>query len=172
MEIPSVLNTFNVYTDAGSKLVGVASELELPELTQMSDDMDAAAVLGTIDDPATGQFESMEMTIKWKWYDQKLFRLLKTPKYSQYTIRGSQQVTDSKTGNTTYKSIKIVVRGKLKSMNLGTLSKAKNINPETKLELTYINIKIDKKPRLLIDKLNFKYEVNGADQLKKIRKQV
>lgn len=172
MEIPSVLNTYNVYDDAGDKLVGVANELELPELVQMSDDMDAAAVLGVIDDPATGQFESMEATIKWKWMDRRFFKMLRTAKFSQFTIRGSQQVTDSKTGNTTYKGIKIVVRGKIKSMNLGTLAKAKNINPETKLELTYINIKIDKEPRLLIDKLNFKYEVNGVDQLAKIRKQV
>lgn len=172
MEIPSVLNTYNVYTEKGQKLVGVANELELPELTAITDDLDGTAVLGMIEDPATGHFESTEMTIKWKWMDRKFFRMARTATYSQFTIRGSQQVTDSKTGNTDYKPIKIVVRGKMKSMNLGTLAKAKNINPETVLELTYINIKINKEPRLLLDKLNFKYELNGADMLKKIRKQV
>lgn len=172
MKIPSVLNTYNVYDNIGNKLIGVANELELPELEAMTDDVDGSGVLGVFADPATGQFESTEMNIKWKWMDARFFRIARTATFSQFTIRGSQQVTDPKTGNTDYWPLKIVVRGKMKNMKLGTLAKAKNINPETVLEVLYLNIKINKEPRLLLDKLNFRYEVNGVDMMKKIRKQV
>lgn len=171
MDIPSVLNHYNVYSD-GEKLIGAGNDLELPELVNMTDDLDGTAILGTLEEPATGQFESMEMTIKWEWLDKKFFRVGRTSSHPQFTIRASQQVTDSRTGMTDYKPIKIVVRGKNKSINLGTFSKAKKIAPETKIEIAYIKIVIGGEVRLELDKLNFKYILNGIDMMKKIRRQI
>ena len=43
---------------------------------------------------------------------------------------------------------------------------------EVELEIIYIKIQINNKTKLELDKLNFKFVLNGKDMLKKIRKQI
>lgn len=169
--LPGVLNNFNVYSE-GEKQVGVAGEVDLPELAMMSDTIDGAGIMGAIEDPATGQFGSMVIKLKWTEYSPELFEICDTSKVSQVTLRGSQQVQDAETGFTDYRGIKVVTRVKCKTLNLGTAAKAKKIAAETDFEVLYIKVEIDKEICLVIDKLNMRYAINGRDLLKKIRKQI
>lgn len=68
--------------------------------------------------------------------------------------------------------MKIVVRGKATTTNLGKLVKGKKGNPEVELEVYYIKIVMDGVTELELDKLNFKFVLHGQDMLKKIRRQV
>jgi P2 family phage contractile tail tube protein len=79
---------------------------------------------------------------------------------------------DPTTGETGYYPVRIAVRGKASNTNLGKITKGKTGEPEIELEVLYIKISINNKITFELDKLNFKFKLNGVDMLAKIRKQV
>lgn len=82
------------------------------------------------------------------------------------------QCMDPKTGVTDYYPVKIVLRGKASTTTLGKMAKAKKGEPEIEMEILYIKILINNKTMLELDKLNFKFVLNGVDMLAKIRSMV
>lgn len=169
--IPEVLNHFNIY-NSGNKLVGVSGEVELPELEAMTDTIEGAGIIGEIEDPVTGQFSSMSLTIPFATLYDSIFKICSTTKPADLTLRGSMQCMDPTTGATDYYPVKVVVRGKAKKTSLGKMSKGKKMEAEVELEVFYIKVDINGKNVLELDKLNFKYKLNGVDMLAKIRKQI
>lgn len=170
--IPEVLNHYNVYNDAAKKLIGISGEIELGDLEAITDTIEGAGVLGEIEDPVTGQFSSIKIKIPFAVLYEDLFSLMNTTKPPQLTLRASMQCMDPSTGETGYYPVKIVVRGKAASTSLGKVTKGKKGEPEIELEILYIKIMINNKTTLELDKLNFKFVLNGTDMLKKIRDQV
>ena len=169
--IPEVLNHFNVYNDLAKKLIGISGELELPEMEAITDTLEGSGVLGEIEDPVTGQFSSMKMKIPFAVLYEDMFSIMNTTKPPQLTLRSSMQCMDPSTGETGYYPVKIVVRGKASTSNMGKVVKGKKMEPEVELEILYIKIQINNKTVLELDKLNFKYVLNGVDMLAKIRSQ-
>lgn len=170
--IPEVLNHYNVYNDAAKKLIGISGEIELGDLEAITDTIEGAGVLGEIEDPVTGQFSSVKIKIPFAVLYEDLFSLMNTTKPPQLTLRASMQCMDPTTGETGYYPVKIVVRGKASKTGLGKVTKGKKGEPEIELEILYIKIMINNKTTLELDKLNFKFVLNGVDMLKKIRDQV
>lgn len=169
--IPEVLNHFNVYNDSAKKLIGISGELELPEMESITDTIEGSGVLGEIEDPVTGQFSSMKMKIPFSVLYEDMFSIMNTTNPPQLTLRASMQCMDPSTGETGYYPVKIVVRGKASTSNMGKVVKGKKMEPEVELEILYIKIQINNKTVLELDKLNFKYVLNGVDMLAKIRSQ-
>ena len=128
-------------------------------------------MLGEIEDPVTGQFSSMKMKIPFAVLYEDMFSIMNTTKPPQLTLRASMQCMDPSTGETGYYPVKIVVRGKASTSNMGKVVKGKKMEPEVELEILYIKIQINNKTVLELDKLNFKYVLNGVDMLAKIRSQ-
>ena len=170
--IPEVLNHYNVYNDAAKKLIGISGEIELGDLEAITDTIEGAGVLGEIEDPVTGQFSSLKIKIPFSVLYEDLFSLMNTTKPPQLTLRASMQCMDPTTGETGYYPVKIVVRGKASKTGLGKVTKGKKGEPEIELEILYIKIMINNKNTLELDKLNFKFVLNGVDMLKKVRDQV
>ena len=169
--LPEVINHYNVYNDA-NRVVGISGEVELPELEAITDTIEGAGILGEIEDPVTGQFSSIKVKIPFAVLYEDLFSLMNTTKTPQLTLRGSMQCMDPTTGATDYYPVKIVSRGKASTTSLGKLAKGKKGEPEIELEVFYLKILINNKTMLELDKLNFKYVLNGVDMLAKIRSQV
>ena len=169
--IPEVLNHFNVYNDSAKKLIGISGELELPEMEAITDTIEGSGVLGEIEDPVTGQFSSMKMKIPFSVLYEDMFSIMNTTKPPQLTLRASMQCMDPSTGETGYYPVKIVVRGKASTSNMGKVVKGKKMEPEVELEILYIKIQINNKTVMELDKLNFKFVLNGVDMLTKIRSQ-
>lgn len=124
-----------------------------------------------MEDAVTGQFSSAKIKIPFSNLYTDLFSLMDTTKPPQLTLRGSMQVMDSSTGGTDYVPVKIVVRGKATNSSLGKLSKGKKGEPEIEMEILYLKVMINNKTTLELDKLNFKFVLNGKDMLAKIRSQ-
>ena len=171
MIIPEVMNNYNVYNDRAKKLIGISGEVELPELEAITDTVEAAGVLGEVEDPVTGQFSSAKIKIPFSHLYEDIFTLMDTTNPPQLTLRGSMQVMNSSTGGTDYVPVKIVVRGKATTSSLGKLVKGKKGEPEIELEILYIKVMINNRTTLELDKLNFKFAINGKDMLAKIRSQ-
>lgn len=169
--IPEVLNHYNVYK-SGTKLIGISGEIELPELEAITDTIEGAGVIGEIEDPVTGQFASATIKIPFSVLYDDYFSLLDTTNPPELTLRQSMQCMDPSTGVTGYYPVKIVVRGKAKTSSLGKVVKGKKGEPEVELEILYIKIMINNFCTLELDKLNFKFTLNGTDMLAKVRAQV
>lgn len=170
--IPEVLNHYNVYNDKAKKLIGISGEIELGELEALTDTLEGAGVLGEIEDAVTGQFASIKIKIPFSVLYEDMFSIIDTTTPPQLTLRASMQCMDPTTGATDYYPVKIVVRGKATNTNLGKATKGKKMEPEVELEVLYIKIQINNKTTLELDKLNFKFVLNGKDMLAKIRSQV
>ena len=170
--LPEVLNDFNLYDDDANKLIGQTGEIELPDFNMITDTLQGSGVLGEIEDPVTGQFESATMKFTWACLHKNYFKLVNTTKPSQLTLRAALQCIDSETGFSDYYPVKIVVRGKAKTVNLGKAEKGKKMECETEIEVIYIKVVVDKETLFELDKLNGVYVLNGEDMLAKIRKYV
>jgi hypothetical protein len=171
LQLPEVLNHFNLYNET-DRMIGIDGAVDLPELSMLKETINGSGVLGEFEDSVTGQFESASMTIRWTCLHPDYFKLVNTTKPSQLTLRASIQMLDTETGYTDYYPVKIVVRGKAKTVNLGTVEKGKKMECETEIEILYIKIMVNSEKLFELDKLNFKYVLNGEDLLKKIRSQV
>ena len=168
--VPELINAYNVYLSG--RLLGVSGEVELPELEAITETIEAAGTLGEIEIPATGHFGSSKVKIPFAILHEHVFKLVDTTKALELTLRGSQQFMDRKTGNTEDIPVKIVVRGKATTNTLGNLVKGKKGEPEIEIETLYLKVDVNNSTLLELDKLNFKYIVNGKDLLAKIRKNV
>lgn len=171
MIIPEVINNYNVYDSKAKKLIGISGEVELPSLEAITDTIEAAGILGEVEDPVTGQFSSMKIKIPFSNLYTDQFNLMDTTNPPQLTLRGSMQVMNSATGGTDYVPVKIVTRGKSTTSSMGKLSKGKKGEPEIEMEVLYLKVMINNKTTLELDKLNFKYVLNGKDMLAKVRSQ-
>ena len=171
MIIPEVINNYNIYDDKARKMIGISGEVELPELEAITDTVEAAGILGEVEDPVTGQFASAKIKIPFSNLYEDIFNLMDTTNPPQLTLRGSMQVMNSVTGGTDYVPVKIVVRGKATTSSLGKFVKGKKGEPEIELEILYLKVMINNKTTLELDKLNSVFAVNGKDMLAKVRSQ-
>lgn len=168
--VPELINAYNVYLSG--RLLGVSGEVELPELEALTETIEAAGVLGEIEAPATGHFGSTKTKIPFAILHEDVFKLVDTTKALELTLRGSEQFQDKRTGNTEDIPVKIVLRGKATTSTLGTLAKGKKGEPEIEIESFYIKVEVNGSVVLELDKLNFKFVVDGKDLMAKIRKNI
>ena len=123
--IPSKINAFNVYKDGPKEtstvLVGLSDEVALPDFGSLTETLSGPGILGEIDDPTLGHFQSMEMEIPFRTMDSDLFTLCNDTSSVTLTLRGSIQYTEADSGATAFKPMRIVVRGKNKGLTGGKM---------------------------------------------------
>lgn len=168
LNIPSKINSFNVYKGT-NKLIGISEEVTLPDFESITEPLSGPGVLGEIDDPTLGHFQSMEMEIPFRTMDKDLFILSNDVSSVTITLRGSIQYMKSN-GTTAFKQMRVVVKGKNKGITGGKAKQGTGTASSIKLEVLYILIEIDNVIEIELDKLNFVYKVHGKDLLEKVRK--
>lgn len=168
--VPELINAYNVYLFG--RLLGVSGEVELPGLEALTETMEQAGVLGELEVPATGHFSSTKIKIPFAILHEDVFRLMDTTQALDLTLRGSEQFMNRKTGNTEDIPVKVVIRGKSTSNTLGTIAKGKKGEPEIEVEVFYIKVDVNNSTLMELDKLNFKYVVNGKDLMARIRRNI
>lgn len=161
--VPEKINEYNVYLD-GEKMVGVVPDVDLPEIGMKASEVEGAGMLGVLDSPAIGQFESMEQEIKFNVLYSSAINMLNPLTAVNITFRAAQQVYD-KSGGYVFKGLRVVEQGRVKKFKPGKIKRAEGMEATVTLELTYIMIEVDGTVMMEIDKLNQKYVVNGQDML-------
>jgi len=165
--IPEKINDFNAYAD-GTKMIGVAASVTLPEINMKSSTVAGVGVNGEIDSPTIGQFESMEQEIQFNTLYSSAADMMSPMSNINLTFRAAQQVYD-KTGGYAFKGLRIVEMGRVKKFKPGKIEKGESMEATVTLELTYIMIEVDGQQLVEIDKLNGVYKVNGVDMLAGVR---
>lgn len=165
--IPTKINMFNLYA-AGNKLLGISEEVTLPDFEALSETISGAGLLGEIDDPTVGHFGSMEQEVPFRVLDEDEVDMMDPTKPVNITLRAAQQVS-TVDGAVTFKAMRVVMRGKNKSLGLGKVKQAAAMGSSIKMELTYILIELAGKPMVELDKLNGVFKIKGVDILAKAR---
>lgn len=168
--IPEKVVNYNVYDDT-DKIVGVAAEVTLPTLENMSETVSGAGILGEYDSPTPGHFSSTTIEIPFRTIIDRSFSLLKN-KGRSIVLRAAQQSYDVAQGKISTRGLKITLRGMPKGLELGKLGVGATTESKNTMEVVYIKIEENGKTLLELDKLNFIYIVNGEDVLAEIRSQI
>lgn len=168
MKIPQVINRFNLYR-SGTKLIGISGEVELPEVTTLTDTIEGAGTGGNLEIPVIGLTDAMEMKIPYVTLSKDAFSMMNPNEATDLTLNGAIQCMDSGSGKIAYSQMSISVRGIVKSFAPGTVKAGGKMDSNVTLSLSYYKIVIDETTMLEIDKLNSVYIVNGTDVLKNVR---
>lgn len=167
--IPQVINLFNIYRE-GNVQIGIASEVTLPEVAYKTVTIEGAGIPGSYEEAVIGSFDSIKQTIPFNNLDTGLIDFSNPMMVQDITLRASQQITNKSTGQTAYRGIRVVERGKCVSFNPGKLKQGDKMDATAVIECMYFLLEIDGKKLTEIDKWNGVYIVNGKDLLEEARK--
>ena len=165
-EIPEVLISAEVYEE-GTRLIGLAN-VTLPEMNAVTAEISGAGVAGKIEIPVEGQFESMEVTLHWRTLFTTPLTLMKSGG-TMLSIRGAMQHYEASTGTVKVVPVRVDVRGRHTSTNLGELNNSGTTETETKLVCDFIKIVVNDRTVVTYDAYNYVYEVNGTDFMGAVR---
>lgn len=171
MAIATKINAYNAYL-SGSKLIGLADEVTLPDFEAMTETLSGAGLLGEIDEPLLGHFKSIEMEIPFRTLNNDIFRLANAQSNVNVTLRMSTQTLNESDMKTDFIPSRVVIKGKNKSFSGGKVKQGNGTGSSIKIEVMYILIEVNGKSKFELDKINFVYKVDGKDLLDKVRKQV
>lgn len=166
-QIPERLINYRAYLE-NNVLVGLAN-VELPELTAMTDTISGSGIAGEVDSPIMGHYESMSATFTFRTIDKGYAEFL-APKTHAIDLRGSQQVNDAGAGVLKSVPVRVIMRGKTKSAPLGSLEVGATTDTEIEVEVEYLKIVINGQTVFELDKFNFKCVINGVDYLASVRR--
>lgn len=166
--IPEKVVNYNVYDDT-EKLVGLSGEVALPNLEAMTETVSGAGMLGEYESANPGHFGSMTIDLTFRTLYDKSFTLLKN-EGRPIVLRAAQQSYDVANGKTSYRGLKITIKGPSKGLNLGNLTVGAPTETVNTFEVLYIKIEENGKVLLELDKLNFVYILGGVDMMKDIKK--
>ena len=89
----------------------------------------------------------------------------------QLTLRAAQQ-TLTVEGNTEFRSMRVVVRGKSATLALGSVKSGSAMESSVTLNLSYILVEVGGESLIELDKLNPTFKVRGVDILQKVREMI
>ncbi len=168
MIIPQVINRFHMYR-GGTRLVGLTGEVELPNITMVTDTMEGAGTGGNMEVPVIGLTDNMEIGIPYMSLARDMFSLANPNETADLSLRGAIQGTDPATGKVVYASLAIFLGGTVKEIVPGKVKAGGKMESSITLTLSRYKIVLDEETVLEIDKLNGIFVVNGKDVLKEVR---
>ena len=167
--IPDKLLGFMGYEGRNSRtMIGVA-DIALPTLSFLSDTLSGAGIAGEVDVPAMGLFSSLTTTINWTSLVQDNIRFT-APRTYHFDFQGSLQLYDHALGEFRPQQIRIVERANPKSITLGNFGPASKMGTSGEFELIYLNISIEGREHIEIDKFGYICRVDGTDFLARVRR--
>lgn len=167
--IPEVIHDFNMYL-SGSKLAGITGEVTIPPLESITATISGPGILGEYDTPVPGHFGNIAQEVPFRCINEDYFKMVDTSKPLELTLRGSIQHTVAATQALDEVGMRVVFRGHPTTVDIGKVAQRNTMDSKIAMNLTYILIEMDGKPRIELDKLAGVYKINGVDQLAKVRR--
>nr|DAL33568.1 MAG TPA_asm: tail tube protein [Caudoviricetes sp.] len=168
--VPEVINDMRVYLDGADDMIG-CKEFKVPELSALTADVEGIGVAGKISAPIEGHFDSMEAELTWQLPTKTSTRLVagRTVSLDAYA---DLQSFDSGASEYAHEAYHVVIRGRVKSHEPGSLKAGEAMESKTTVEVHYIKISIGDTELCEIDKYGYKAVVNGIDLLEQVRKNI
>jgi hypothetical protein len=166
-KIPEVINDARAYIDGADDLIGVKT-IELPSFGSPTEDVTGIGVAGTISAPVQGHFDSMETALEWQIPTKTSSRLVGGAPISLDVYADIQGFDGAETAYT-HDQYHVVVRGRVKNHEPGTVEAQKPMNSKTTIETHYIKIEYAGEVLCEVDKYGYKCVINGQDLLAQVR---
>lgn len=157
-------------TDQNEKLVLIddSADLQLPAVEKMTDTINGAGIMGEIDMPTYGQLGSMTFSVNNR-ADNPQYAMLSRPGQIKAEVAWVTDVFDSSQVRVGLQANKVFMTMINKKYDPGKIEVNSGADGSSEYEVVYYRKIVDGKEVLLIDKLNYKYVVNGIDYMEAMR---
>lgn len=143
------------------------TEVELPEIEQLTDTISGAGILGEIDLPTYGQIGSMTTTISFRASNKQTVEMLKNTDLEIRWVSDSINTSNASAGTVANKAF---LKVKLKKFSEGKIASGSAQDGSFEYEVLAYRRILDGAEIINIDKLNNVYKINGIDQISDITK--
>jgi P2 family phage contractile tail tube protein len=109
----------------------------------------------------------MKLTMNWKTLNQSMASL-SSPDAQFYDCRGANQYNDN--GQQKIESVRVVVQGSAVKTDLGKFQKGNSSDGSTDIEVVYLKVQVNDQTLVEVDKINYRFVVEGKDYLQDVRK--
>lgn len=164
--IPYAIAAYKLYLGT-TEIAGVAGEITLPDLEEMTESFEGAGILGEIEVGTEGRFSKFEVEFPFQTLDREITELKKNSD-QPIVLRAAGEYINKETGKIEFAKIKITLKGPRTAVGLGKLAANKPTNSTVKMKPFYVKIEVNDEILLEVDKLNAIYKLNGEDQLTEI----
>lgn len=168
-ELPDKINNFNVY-DGKTKLIGISSEIQLPDFDPLTDTLNVAGMAGEIESEVIGSYGSMKIEIPFENLSDDFFAFARST--NPIVLRGAMEIFNTQSQAKSTIPIVVTVKGRTMNIKPGVLKKGGKGQPSVTKEITYIKITMNGSTQVELDKLNNICIMGGVDLLAKIRSQI
>lgn len=157
---------YKVYDANSNEYYGITS-LELPQLTKTSIDIKGSGILGTISAPIEFALDSMTATLNFRVVENNMISFLAPGKKSFVLVLLTQE-TDVSTLAPAYRGWRILLEGKSKSAQLGSVESGESSNSSCELEVYHLKVLENGQEVIDINKLGGVYKIGGVDYMQAI----
>ena len=165
--VPEKFINFAVYID-GFDESGIADGT-LPSLEAMTSEVKGAGIAGVVDSIVLGHFGSTTLSLKWRAAPSN-FYVLANQVTHDLDIYGAVQEFDAGSGVIKSTPMHVFCKALTKKNTLGNLVVGDSQESETEHEVYFIKVEYDHTERIMLDKFNYIYRVNGTDYLAEVRR--
>ncbi len=168
MLIPEKVANFQVYGGVGSLLFLGVADAELPSFDAITEKISGAGIAGEFDSAVPGHFGSQSVKVKFRTATPQVLAM-PSGVYHIIDLRIAEQTQDPLLGALGIRSLRVEVRGPLKSMKPGKVEPGKPMDAEIEVECSVITVISNGVEIIKLDKLNYIYQVKGVDYLAPVR---
>lgn len=167
--IPEMINGFEAFIgSAGEERQLGLVDADLPAIEHMTAEISGAGLAGKFNAPVLGHTEPMELVLRFRSITPSWVGMLISTQ-QLVTLKGNLQGLDPATGLHANQALTILATGLVKAKRPGRMAVGETMGAELVVEALRYNVLIDGVPVVLIDKLNYVYEVMGSDALSGIK---
>lgn len=164
--IPVRIANYNIYLGT-KKLEGLAEETKMPNMETISETLSGAGIMGELDVGNPGHFGSLAVEFSFRTLDSQSFELLKNSDEA-VILRGATQYMNRETGKLEHYGVVVTLKGPRKGLDLGSFAVGKGTGTKVTVDAWYIKVEVNGEVYTELDKINFKYILNGEDMLANI----
>lgn len=150
------------------QLLDDAADVQLPSIEKTTDSIKGAGIMGEIDFPSYGQIGNMSLTINNR-ADNPKYAVLSRPGAIKIEIVWLNDVFDANSIKIGIQQNKVFITCLNKKYDPGKIEVGAAMEGSSEYEVIQYRKVVDGKEVLLVDKLNFKYVINGKDYMDEIR---
>ncbi|MBR1658154.1 MAG: phage major tail tube protein [Synergistaceae bacterium] len=164
--IPEKSINFKVYLN-GTDLLGVA-EGTIPVLEAMTSEVKGAGIAGVVESPVLGHFNSTNFSLTWRTVTDDTLKLFDHVTNDIELFSALQQY-DAGLGVYKVVPLQVSIRAITKTSTSGNLAVGDLMDTQTEFEVVRMKIYLDNKERIVMDKYNYIFSIDGVNRLAEVK---
>ena len=154
--------------DEGNRMLGLTT-IDLPEIELEQTDIKGAGIAGTVSWPVRGNLNNLAATLHWLTLTETGASFLSQGASHMLSLRGAQEAYDAGTGERRVVGVRLDLRTHATKLSLGKFEVGEQTETELEVMIDWLKLSIDGKEVTEIDKLNYRFNVNGTDYLSDVK---